>query len=154
MASVLANFMILWALIAWILTRWMMQSRLDAQLYDIRDNKMAIALIILLYVLMFYYIIVLTAIATLAIAYLIKFLLLDFFNIPFPQTLIADILSFAVSARHIKFNLLVIGLFFAFACMTIITTTIPTYQVLRSKIETLYVLFLVLYISAFLVFSL
>ena len=103
---------------------------------------------------MFYYIIVLTAIATLAIAYLIKFLLLDFFNISFPHTLIGDILSFAVSRRHIKFNLVVMGLFFAFSCMTIITTTIPTYQVLRSKIETLFVLLLVFYISAFIVFCL
>ena len=144
--------MIVWAFIAWVITRWTMQSRLDAQLYEIKDNKTAIALIILLYVLMFYNIIILTAIASLAIAYLVKFLLLDFFNVEFPQNLVADALSFAVSSRHIQFNLTVIGLFFAFSCVTIITTSIPTYEVLRSKIETLFVLLLVLYISAFVVF--
>jgi len=144
--------MIIWAFIAWVITRWTMQSRLDSQLYEIKDNKTAIALIILLYVLIFYNIIILTAIASLAIAYLVKFLLLDFFNVAFPRELIADILSFAVSSRHIKFNLTVIGIFFAFSCVTIITTSFPTYEVLRSKIETLFVLLLVLYISAFIVF--
>lgn len=144
--------MIIWAFIAWVITRWTMQSRLDAQLYEIKDNKTAIALLILFYVLMFYNIIILTAIASLAIAYLVKFLLLDFFNVEFPQNVIADALSFSVSSRHIQFNLTVIGLFFAFSCVTIITTSIPTYEVLRSKIETLFVLLLVLYVAAFLVF--
>lgn len=129
-----------------------MQSRLDTQLYEIKDNKTAIALMVLFYVLMFYYVVILTAIASLAFAYLVKYLLLDFFNLEFPQDIITDVLSFAVSSRHIKFNLTVIGVFFVFACVTIVTTSAPTYEVLRSKIETLFVLLLVLYISAFLVF--
>jgi len=150
----LANFMIVWAFVAWIITRWTIQSRVDAQIQDIKDNKVSVVLVVLLYVLTFYYILVLTALASLASIYLVKFLLLDFFNIPFPQDIVSNMLSFVVSTRHVKFNLMIISVFLVYACVTILTTSIPSHEVLRSRIETLFVYFLILYGCGFLVFIL
>lgn len=153
-SQALANFMIVWAFIAWVITRWTIQSRIDAQIQDIKDKKVTIALVVLLYVLTFYYILVLTALASLAILYLVKFLVLDFFNIAFPQDVISNMLSFAISTRHIKFNLIIISIFLLYACITIATSSIPSHEVLRSRIETLFVYFLVLYGCGFIVFLL
>jgi hypothetical protein len=148
----LANLMIIWALVAWVITRWTIQSRVDAQVQDIKDDKMAIVLVVVLNVMTFYYILVLTALASLAVLYLVKFLLLDFFNIHFPQNVVSEMFSFVVSSQHIKFNLTIISIFLIFATITIVTSSNPSHEVLRSRIETLFVFFLIMYACAFIVF--
>ncbi len=152
--QILANSMIVWALVSWVITRWAIQSRLDAQTQDIKDNKIAIVLVILLYVLTFYYNLVLTALASLALLYLVKFLILDFFNIPFPQNLVSEMMSFVVSTRHMKFNLVIISVFLTFAAIVLASSSIPSQEVLRSRIETLFVFFLIMYVCGFIMFCL